>query len=232
MQTLLPCPHSLRVQSAFSADPLTVPRVQSAFSADPLTVPRVQSTVSADSLTVSAQSPCAVNCQCRLSYRVRTVPVCSQLSVHSLTVSAQSPCAVNCQCRLTYRVRTVPVCSQLSVQTLLPCPHSPHVQSAFSADSLTVSAQSPCAVSFQCRLSYRVRTVPVCSQLSVQTLLPCPHSPRVQLHGSTFVLTLKIPNTCRYYTIVWTHLPYKHTDRNGYKRFSSGRCAYTQLTRP
>ena len=42
------------------------------------------------------------------------------------------------------------------------------------------------------------------SQLSVQTLLRCPRSPRVQSHTSTSVRTLKIPNT-ESHTIVWTH---------------------------
>ena len=197
MQTLLPCPHRLCVQSAFSADPLTVPPVQSTFNADSLTVSAQP--------PYRAQSPCAVSFQCELSYRVRTGYLCSQHSVQTLL-----PC---------------PVCSQLSEQTLLPCLHSPRVQSAFSANSLTVSAQPTCADSFQCRLSYRVRIGSVCSQLSVQTLLPCPRRLCVQLHASTFVHTLKIPNTCRHYTIVWTHLPYTHTDSNGYKRFPRGCCA-------
>ena len=42
------------------------------------------------------------------------------------------------------------------------------------------------------------------SQLSVQTLLRCPHSPRVQSHALTSVRTLKIPSIGSH-TVVWTH---------------------------
>ena len=42
------------------------------------------------------------------------------------------------------------------------------------------------------------------SQLSVQTVLLCPYSPRVQSHASTSVCTLTIPNTGSHAT-VWTH---------------------------
>ena len=48
-------------------------------------------------------------------------------------------------------------------------------------------------VNFLCRLSYGIR---------------------VQLHASTSVHTLKIPNTASH-TIVWTHKNTAHTDRNG-----------------
>ena len=41
-------------------------------------------------------------------------------------------------------------------------------------------------------------------QLSVQTLLWCPYSPRVQLHELTSVRTLKIPSIGSH-TVVWTH---------------------------
>ena len=48
------------------------------------------------------------------------------------------------------------------------------------------------------------------SQLSVQTLLQCPYSPGVQLHASTSVCMLKIPNTGIH--IVWTHKNTAHSD--------------------
>ena len=52
-------------------------------------------------------------------------------------------------------------------------------------------------VSFQCILSYGVRT-----------------APRVQSLSSAVVRTLKIPNTSSH-TIVWTHGNTAHADRNG-----------------
>ena len=54
------------------------------------------------------------------------------------------------------------------------------------------------------------------SQLPVQTLLRCPHSPGVKSHASISMRTLKIPNTGSH-TIVWTHENTTHTDRNGYR---------------
>ena len=51
--------------------------------------------------------------------------------------------------------------------------------------------------------------------LSVQTLLRCPYSPRVQSHASTSVRALKIPKHWQPYTIVWTHENTAHMDRNG-----------------
>ena len=48
------------------------------------------------------------------------------------------------------------------------------------------------------------------SQLSVQTLLQCPYSPGVQLHASTSVCMLKIPNMGIH--IVWTHKNTAHSD--------------------
>ena len=52
------------------------------------------------------------------------------------------------------------------------------------------------------------------SQLSVQTLLRCSHSPHVQLHSSTSVRTLKITDTGSH-TIVWTHENSAHNGRMG-----------------
>ena len=52
------------------------------------------------------------------------------------------------------------------------------------------------------------------SQFQMQTLLLWPHSPRVQLHASTSVQALKIPNTGSQ-TIVWRQDSSPHTDRNG-----------------
>ena len=49
----------------------------------------------------------------------------------------------------------------------------------------------------------------------VQTLLWCLFNPRVQLHASTSVCRVKIPNTGSH-TIVWTHeMWHTCTDRNG-----------------
>ena len=50
--------------------------------------------------------------------------------------------------------------------------------------------------------------------LSVQTLLRCPYSPRVQSHTSTSVRTPKIPNIGNH-IILWPHDNTVHSDRNG-----------------
>ena len=48
-----------------------------------------------------------------------------------------------------------------------------------------------------------------------QALLQHPYNPCVQLHASTSVCTLIIPNTgC--HTIAWTHKNTTHTNRSGY----------------
>ena len=52
------------------------------------------------------------------------------------------------------------------------------------------------------------------SQLSVQTLLPCPHSPRVQSHALTSVCELKFPSIGSH-TFVWTHDNTAFTASNG-----------------
>ena len=68
----------------------------------------------------------------------------------------------------------------------------------YSADSLMVSVQ--------CRLPYGVCTV--------QTLLQCLYSPRVQLHALTSVHALKIPDFGSR-TFVWWHKNATRTVRNG-----------------
>ena len=52
------------------------------------------------------------------------------------------------------------------------------------------------------------------SELTVQTLLRCSYSPRVQSHASTSGGTLKIPNPGSH-TIVCTQENTAHTGRNG-----------------
>ena len=52
------------------------------------------------------------------------------------------------------------------------------------------------------------------SQLSVQTLLRCSYSPRVQSHAFPSVCTLKIPSTGNN-TFVWTHENTARTVKNG-----------------
>ena len=65
------------------------------------------------------------------------------------------------------------------------------------------------------------------SQLSVQTLLQCPYSPDVQLHASTLVCLLKIPNTGLHIT-VWTH---KNAAHSGTLIKMSGSCGSSALLR-
>ena len=52
------------------------------------------------------------------------------------------------------------------------------------------------------------------SQLSMQSLLRCPYTPRVQLRALTSRRTLKIPSICSH-TFVWTHENTIRTVRNG-----------------